>query len=306
MTLTCQQRPDEPEEKPQLSELEQEQLNRLARRQRASQHLRASIILKSAEGQNDEDISRLLELPQQEVEFWRQRWLALSRNNVSITKRLEDPRRYPLRQFLCYTRQFLCDVLNDPYYKFEDCAKSIKILLQMIVGVFLVFSLGVQIYVAFTSHTPSGHSSAADSSQVAKKALNVSQTQQTKLSPTVDSSKETGNEETGNGIVDFWGRFKSRKLLDIIADGLLMATAIELGYMFFTDGPDEAINPPLIALAAAVLFRLPDALTDNGLKRALEVAIYVLLITLLLAVRARFLDNELKRKKEKRKNKEQR
>ena len=104
--------------------------------------------------------------------------------------------------------------------------------------------------------------------------------------------------QPGQGIAVFWTQFHGRELLDTIAHALLVATAIELGYMLFTDGPDEAINPPIIALAAAILFRIPDALatTDDGLKRSIEVAVYGLILAVLVWVRARFLESEAKRK----------
>lgn len=104
--------------------------------------------------------------------------------------------------------------------------------------------------------------------------------------------------QPGQGIADFWARFCGHNLLDTIADAILVATAIELGYMLFTDGPDEAINSPILALAAAILFRIPDALAtpEDGLRRSIEIVAYGLILTVLVLVRARFLESEAKRK----------
>jgi len=106
-----------------------------------------------------------------------------------------------------------------------------------------------------------------------------------------------GAMKISHDISSFWTNFDRQKIIDIIVDALLIATAIELGYMLFTDGPDEAINPPIIALAAAILFRLPGADTPpyDGLQRSIEIAIYGLIIAVLVWVRAKFLESEDKR-----------
>ncbi len=41
--------------------------------------------------------------------------------------------------------------------------------------------------------------------------------------------------------------------LDIIAYGLFFSTGVDLAYMLFTPGPDEAIDPVMTGLAAAIL-----------------------------------------------------
>jgi hypothetical protein len=95
-----------------------------------------------------------------------------------------------------------------------------------------------------------------------------------------------------------WQKFDSTILLDTIADALLVATAIELGYLLFTDGPDEAINPLITALAAAILLSIPAkaATPDVDLKGAIAVAVFSLILALLIWVRARYLESERKRK----------
>lgn len=45
-------------------------------------------------------------------------------------------------------------------------------------------------------------------------------------------------------------------ILQVIADALAVATAIQLVYTLFTPGPDEALDPILLAVAAALLLQL--------------------------------------------------
>lgn len=47
--------------------------------------------------------------------------------------------------------------------------------------------------------------------------------------------------------------FISYNPLDIIAFGLFFSTGVDLAYMLFTPGPDEAIDPVMTGLAAAIL-----------------------------------------------------
>ena len=42
----------------------------------------------------------------------------------------------------------------------------------------------------------------------------------------------------------------------LIADALAASTVIELAFTLFTPGPDEALDPVLLAVAAALLFQL--------------------------------------------------
>jgi hypothetical protein len=42
----------------------------------------------------------------------------------------------------------------------------------------------------------------------------------------------------------------------VIADALASATVIQLAYTLFTPGPDEALDPVLLAIATALLFQL--------------------------------------------------
>jgi hypothetical protein len=44
--------------------------------------------------------------------------------------------------------------------------------------------------------------------------------------------------------------------LKITADALAAATAVQLAFTLFTPGPDEALDPVLLAIAAALLLQL--------------------------------------------------
>jgi hypothetical protein len=63
--------------------------------------------------------------------------------------------------------------------------------------------------------------------------------------------------------------------LEIVAYGLFFSTGIELAYMLFTDGPDEAIDPVMTGLAAAILLgigRIDFAVVQQGITLFLAVS----------------------------------
>ncbi|AVF95472.1 hypothetical protein HJ171_23700 [Vibrio parahaemolyticus] len=47
-----------------------------------------------------------------------------------------------------------------------------------------------------------------------------------------------------------------KAFLEIIGGSLLVSSAIELGYMLFTPGPDEAIDPLILSITASALIAL--------------------------------------------------
>ncbi|MGH2510196.1 MAG: hypothetical protein ACRDHZ_22695 [Ktedonobacteraceae bacterium] len=72
--------------------------------------------------------------------------------------------------------------------------------------------------------------------------------------------------------------FFNRSILDIIGKGLAYSAGIELIYMLFTPGPDEALEPVMLGIAAAILMvaskiEKPD--WSGGLTVALLVAALV-------------------------------
>ena len=143
-----------------------------------------------------------------------------------------------------------CNVINKPYfknpYKLENIARSIKIILQMSVGLFIVIS--IPLYICTIGRSINFYP---------------------KL---------------------FWKEFDGNYLKDMIADCLLISTAIELAYMFYTEGIDEAINPPITAISAVILLKLPlDSNTYsngvNGFWQAGEIALYILFLIVFLVLK---------------------
>ena len=70
-------------------------------------------------------------------------------------------------------------------------------------------------------------------------------------------------------ILHFWPSPRDclKNLLDaeplwLISHGLMYSAGIELCYMLFTDGPDEAIHPVILGLASAILLILSDEYFD--------------------------------------------
>jgi hypothetical protein len=80
-----------------------------------------------------------------------------------------------------------------------------------------------------------------------------------------------------------------RLVLELIAKALALAAAVELAYTLFTPGPDEAIDPLMLGLSAAVLLQLAGVhqfqLADAG-----AMALYAVSIGVLFMVRRRYVD----------------
>lgn len=74
--------------------------------------------------------------------------------------------------------------------------------------------------------------------------------------------------------------------LDVIAYGLQYAAALDLAYMLFTPGPDEAVQPLMLGLAAAALLEVSHL--PIGPDNVLAAAIFCLLIGFLLYIQRRF------------------
>ena len=78
--------------------------------------------------------------------------------------------------------------------------------------------------------------------------------------------------------------------LTLVAWGLMYAAGIELCYMLYTKGPDEAVNPVIMGIASAVLLVLANPAADW--RHWLVVPLLILAMLLLFFVRAAFFDNE--------------
>src|SRR6266567_859258 len=76
--------------------------------------------------------------------------------------------------------------------------------------------------------------------------------------------------------------------LEMVGVALAISTAFELAYTLFTDGPDEAVNPLLTGLPAAILLLI----SRNDITFAIvgEVALLVLALIVLFILKEFFID----------------
>ncbi len=79
-------------------------------------------------------------------------------------------------------------------------------------------------------------------------------------------------------------------LLGLVGGALAVAAAFELAYMLFTPGPDEAVGPLILGLAATALITVSD--DHVGLEAAFVVALLIAGIGSLFWVRDRFLEED--------------
>jgi len=110
----------------QLSETERGQLQQLVNRHNTAQQIaiRASIILLADEGMNHREIARELHLSRDMARLWRNRWLELNEQDISVLERLADaprpggPSTFSLEQIL----QLFAIACERP----EDCGRPIS------------------------------------------------------------------------------------------------------------------------------------------------------------------------------------
>jgi len=76
-------------------------------------------------------------------------------------------------------------------------------------------------------------------------------------------------------------KYEQIKLLQIVSIGLGAATAVELAYMLFTPGPDEAIQPVMMGIASFVLYAL--SIYDNE-KTSGETLIGITILVLCIPI----------------------
>lgn len=82
-------------------------------------------------------------------------------------------------------------------------------------------------------------------------------------------------------------------ILKMVSLGLGAATGIELAYMLFTDGPDEAVDPLIMGIASFVLAQLSD--TNFEIQKGIGIFFIVILIPILFVVKNKFLTEEKKK-----------
>jgi hypothetical protein len=78
-------------------------------------------------------------------------------------------------------------------------------------------------------------------------------------------------------------------ILEIVGIALLVSTALDLAYMLFTPGPDEAVEPVITGLAATLLIFISQE-TDWSYQRAGVVVSLVAGIGFMFWVREKFID----------------
>lgn len=92
--------------------------------------------------------------------------------------------------------------------------------------------------------------------------------------------------------------------LEIVGRALAYSSGVELAYTLFTEGPDEAVEPIIMGLAAATLLSISRIDSQVNLLRAGEIAIYVLTLAGLFVVRKTFIESEKKKANKKPQNQE--
>lgn len=87
----------------------------------------------------------------------------------------------------------------------------------------------------------------------------------------------------------FW-ELGSMGILKIAGTGLFATTAIDLAYMLFTPGPDEAVEPIITAIAAFVLIVLSNDISDLKDLNLLGLAGLILAIPILFWVKRKYIE----------------
>ena len=144
------------------------------------------------------------------------------------------------------------DTDGDPAYPrpVEDLARRIKAFLQMAIGIYAVGWLGWTFLLSSQIH-------------------NCASMQEVGMKP-------------GHSVCYLVP--PAEIVFKLIADALAASTVIELAFTLFTPGPDEALDPVLLALAAALLFQLGQI---HGFKwqEGAAIAFYSVSLGILFVVR---------------------
>ncbi len=104
----------------------------------------------------------------------------------------------------------------------------------------------------------------------------------------------------GSWFHNLWDKYNSESILKIVSIGLGAATAIELAYMLFTPGPDEAVQPVMMGVASAVLYALSDIDNLKGIE-IIGIALLICTLPLLFVLNKKL--EEWQEQKRKRNNK---
>ncbi|EJV9314134.1 hypothetical protein ACRTC9_21555 [Vibrio vulnificus] len=80
----------------------------------------------------------------------------------------------------------------------------------------------------------------------------------------------------------------STSILALVSQAVMVSAAIELAYMLFTPGPDEAVDPLILGIAGTALLVMSDentAKTDSMLYDSISVLLFVLALAILFYLR---------------------
>ena len=83
-----------------------------------------------------------------------------------------------------------------------------------------------------------------------------------------------------------------RNLLEMASIGLTASAVIELGYMLFTPGPDEAVEPIITGIAAFILYELSKESIEFNIGYSVSIGVLVVAIVCLFWVKKTFIDSK--------------
>lgn len=98
--------------------------------------------------------------------------------------------------------------------------------------------------------------------------------------------------EIANNLPEFLSFVKRDSVFRIVGNGLAYSAGIELSYMLFTKGPDEAVDPLILGFASAILIIISDNNLQPSYALALVVFVFSFAIYLLFYIRNYLLDQE--------------
>lgn len=97
-----------------------------------------------------------------------------------------------------------------------------------------------------------------------------------------------------NGLFSYfddWFNLSNLSSLQIVGYALAYATGVELAYTLFTDGPDEAVNPLLLAVASSIILLLAST-GDSSLQQAVSILILSIALFIIFYIRKHYLDDK--------------
>ncbi len=93
------------------------------------------------------------------------------------------------------------------------------------------------------------------------------------FSPQLDCSLQLYRSSRLDWLWELFQDIKNRSILNLVAIGLALSAGVELAYMLFTPGPDEAIEPLILGLSSATLLII-SKIDGSSWEAALSVAVF--------------------------------